>query len=65
MQFSTCLPNDCLGPVCLLTIATGAMKQAKPLKALRHTIGKTGAGRIPFSLDGFTATLARIAEPAK
>jgi invasion protein IalB len=65
LRFSTCLPQGCLVPVSLPTVATDAMKKAKTLTvaSLNLNSGEVVAFNVP--LEGFAAATARLAELGK
>jgi len=60
LRFSTCVPQGCLLPVSLPTVATDAMKQAKHLTVASLSISSGEAVTFNVSLNGFAAALARI-----
>jgi invasion protein IalB len=65
LRFSTCVPQGCLAPVSLPTVATDAMKKAKKLTVA--SLNLNGGDVISFNvpLEGFAAATARVAELAK
>jgi invasion protein IalB len=62
LRFSTCMPQGCLLPVSLPTVAVDAMKKAKMLTvaSLNASSGEVITFNVP--LEGFAAAIARIAE---
>ncbi len=65
LRFSTCVPQGCLVPVSLPTVATDTMKKAKTLTiaSLNFNSGEVVAFNVP--LEGFAGGTARAAELSK
>jgi invasion protein IalB len=65
LHFSTCLPQGCLVPVSLPTVATEAMKKGKTLTvaSLNQSNGEVVAFNVP--LEGFAAATARVVDLSK
>jgi invasion protein IalB len=65
LRFSTCIPQGCIVPVSLPTVATDTLKKAKTLTvaSLNSSNGEVVAFNVP--LEGFAGGTARVAELSK